>query len=96
MHAYVCKHMRLYTQGRVSTPTTNTCTEGICEETSFFKHKYRFPWTAQRQEALLKYLLQIAMRKLSKYFCRSIKGKDMVRVNQNTDLNRCSFDLPGS
>lgn len=60
MQVFMC----LYTQNRVSTSTTNNCTEVICEETNLFKHKYYFPRTlsAQRQEVLLKYVLQIAKK----------------------------------
>lgn len=88
--------VRLYTHNRAS--TSSCCTGAICEETSFFKHKYNFlrSASAQRQEALLKYLLQIAKRSHQNTAAEAqTKDKNMVWLNENTHLlNKFSFDLP--
>lgn len=62
-HQHVCTHAHLclYTQNRVNTSTTNTCTGGICAGTSFkYKHYFCRTLSAQRGSTLsLKYLVQI-------------------------------------
>lgn len=62
-HQHVCTHAHLclYTQNRVNTSTTNTCTGGICAGTSFkYKHYFHRTLSAQRGSTLsLKYLVQI-------------------------------------